>query len=98
MGPNEQNQHFGELGQKVCLHTKIVVLQRGLPSLDGKLERFVPKKREKRLPNSSQTDYSKLRKMPFVTNALLTVPPGVMRMCYRPDGEWAGTQAEGPIY
>ena len=29
-----------------------------LPSLDGKLERFVTKKWKKRLANSSQTDYS----------------------------------------
>ena len=58
MGPNEQNQHFAELSQKVCLCTHVVVLQRGLPSLDGKLERFVTKKWKKRLPNSSQTDYS----------------------------------------
>ena len=33
------------------------MLQRGLPSLDGKLERFVTKKWQKWLPNSSQTDY-----------------------------------------
>ena len=34
------------------------MLQRGLPSLDGKVERFVTKKWKKRLPNSSQTGYS----------------------------------------
>ena len=34
------------------------MLQRGLPSLDGKLERFVTKKWEKWLPNSSKTDYT----------------------------------------
>ena len=57
MGHNKQNQHFAELRQKVCLYIHVLVLQRGLPSLEGKLERFVPKKWEKRLPNSSQTDY-----------------------------------------
>ena len=56
-GTNEQNQHFAVLRQKVCLYIHAVVLQRGLPSLDCKLERFVTKKWEKRLPNSSQTDY-----------------------------------------
>ena len=35
-----------------------VVLQRGLPSLEGKNELFVGKKRKKQLANSSQTDYS----------------------------------------
>ena len=58
MGPNEQNQQFAELRQNVCLYIHVLVLQRGLPSLDGKLERFVTKKWKKRLPNSSQTDYS----------------------------------------
>ena len=57
MGPNEQNQRFAELRQKVCLYKHVIVLQRGLPSLDGKLERFVTKKWVKRLPNLSQTDY-----------------------------------------
>ena len=56
MGPNEQNQHFVELRQKVCLHIHAVVLQRGLPSLEGKNELFVGKKRKKRLANSSQTE------------------------------------------
>ena len=60
IGTNEQNQHFVELRQNVCLYIHVVVLQRGLPSLDGKLERFVTKKGKKRLPNSSQTDYSGL--------------------------------------
>ena len=58
MGPNEQNQHFAELRQKICLHIYVVVLLTCLPSLDGKLERFVTKKWQKWLPNSSQTDYS----------------------------------------
>ena len=42
------------------VHTVIhvEVFQRGLSNLDGKLERFVTKKWKKRLPNSSQTDYS----------------------------------------
>ena len=44
-GTNEQNQHFAVLRQKVSLY--IHVLQSGLPSLDGKLERFVTKKMEK---------------------------------------------------
>ena len=44
MGPNEQNQHFAELRQKICLHIYVVVLLTCLPSLDGKLERFVTKK------------------------------------------------------
>ena len=41
METNEQNQHFAELRQKVCLYI------RGLPSLGGKLERFVKKKVER---------------------------------------------------
>ena len=57
-GTNEQYQHFAELRQNVCLYIHVEVFQRGLPSLDGKLERFVTKKWKKRLPNSSQTDYS----------------------------------------
>ena len=43
MGPNEQNQHFAELIQKVCVYVHVVVLRTGLPSLGGKLERFVTK-------------------------------------------------------
>ena len=58
MGPNEQNQHFAELRQKVCLYIHILVLQRGLPSLDGKLKRFLKKKWKKLLPDSCQTDYN----------------------------------------
>ena len=38
MGPYEQNQHFADLRQKVCLY--IHVLLRSLQSLVGKLERF----------------------------------------------------------
>ena len=58
IGTNEQNQHFAELRQKsMFVHVHVVVLQRGLPSLNGKLERFVTKKWQKWLPNSSQTDY-----------------------------------------
>ena len=44
IGPNEQNQHFAELRQNVCLYIHVVVLLRYLrylPSLDEKLERFV---------------------------------------------------------
>ena len=43
MEPNEQNLHFAELRQKVRLYIHALVLQRGLPSFDGKLERFVTK-------------------------------------------------------
>ena len=46
MGPNEHNQHFEELRQKVCLNIHVLVLQRSLPSLDGKIECFVTKKWE----------------------------------------------------
>ena len=44
MGPNEQNQHFAELRQKVCQYKHVVLLLRCLPSLDSKLERFVTKR------------------------------------------------------
>ena len=47
MGHNGQSQHFAELRQKVCSSIHALVLQRGLPSLDGKLERFVTKKMKK---------------------------------------------------
>ena len=57
MGPNEQNQHFAKSRQKLCLYIHVLVLRRGLPSLDGKRERFVTKKCKTWLPNSSQTDY-----------------------------------------
>ena len=57
IGINEQNQHFAELRQKVCLYIHVVVLLTRLPSLNVKLECFVTKKWEKRLPNSSQADY-----------------------------------------
>ena len=60
IGTNEQNQHFVELREKVCLYIHVVVLQRGLPSLDGKLERYGTKKWKKQLPNSSQTYYSSI--------------------------------------
>ena len=50
IGPNEQNQYFAELRQKICLFIHAVVLQRGFPSLEGKNEFFVGKKRKKRLP------------------------------------------------
>ena len=58
MGPNGQNQHFADLRQKICLYIHAVVLLRGLPSLEGKNELFVGKKRKKLLAKSSQTDYS----------------------------------------
>ena len=41
MRPNEQNQHFAELRQNICLYIHVVVLLTCLPSLDGK--RFVTK-------------------------------------------------------
>ena len=47
MGPNEQNQHFAELRQKLCLYIHAVVLLRGLSSWEGKNEIFVGKKEEK---------------------------------------------------
>ena len=50
MGPNEQNQHFAKLRQKVRLYKHVVllvVLLRCLQSLDGKLKCFVTKKMEK---------------------------------------------------
>ena len=34
MGPNEQNQHFAALRQKVCVYIHVVVLLRCMPSLD----------------------------------------------------------------
>ena len=46
---NEQNQHFAELiYTHICLYTHAVVIQRGLPSLERKLERFVTEKWKKR--------------------------------------------------
>ena len=47
----------------MCLHKHVLVLQRGLPSLDGELERFITKSGKKWLPNSSRTDYSALANM-----------------------------------
>ena len=44
-GTNKQNQYFAQLRQKVCLYIYVVVFQRGLRSLDGKLERFATKTR-----------------------------------------------------
>ena len=44
---NGQISLFAELRQKVCLYIPVVVLLRGLPSLDGKFDRFVTKKVEK---------------------------------------------------
>ena len=54
MGPNEPNQHFAELRQKVCIYIHVVVLLQGL---DGINKLFVGKKRKKLLAKSSQTDY-----------------------------------------
>ena len=47
MGPNEKNQHFAELRQMVCSYIHVVVLLRGLPSLEGENEIFVGEKRGK---------------------------------------------------
>ena len=47
MVPNEQNQHFLELRQKVGIYIQKLVLLTGLPSLDGKNEHFVRKKKKK---------------------------------------------------
>ena len=41
MGPNEQDQHFAELRQKVCLYIHALVLQSDLSSLEGKNRLFV---------------------------------------------------------
>ena len=60
MGPNEQNQHFAELRQKICLYI------RGLPSLDGINELFVGKKEEELLAKSSQTGYNRSLCVNFV--------------------------------
>ena len=38
MGPNEQNQHFAELRQKVCFCIHALVLLSCWPSLEGKNE------------------------------------------------------------
>ena len=54
MGSYKQNQLFAELRLNVCLNIHVEVLQRGLPSLDGK--RFVTKNWK---TVSSQTDYTK---------------------------------------
>ena len=76
-GTNEQYyQHFAQLRQNVCLYIHVEVFQRGLPSLDGKLERFVTKKLKKRLPNSSQTDYScsqTVKQDMLVTNPVMDI-------------------------
>ena len=58
MGPNEQNQHFAELRQKICLHIYVVVLLTCLPSLDGKLKRFITKKVAKVIAKLESDDYS----------------------------------------
>ena len=52
--------------KNVFIHTCKVVLLRCLPSLYGKLERFVTKKKwKKRLPKSSQRDYSRKTMLDF---------------------------------
>ena len=58
MGPNEQNQHFAELRQKICfIHTRSSAPYT-FAKFGWKLERFVTKRWQRWLPNSSQTDYS----------------------------------------
>ena len=49
---------LGSWDKKVCLNIHVVVLLRGLPSLEGKNELLV---RKKLLAKSSQTDYSNSR-------------------------------------
>ena len=61
-GPNEQNQHFAELSQKICLHIYVVVLLTCLPSLDGKLKRCVTKKVAKVIAKL-ESDYSKIQQI-----------------------------------
>ena len=46
MGPNEQNQHFAELRQKVCLYIHAVVLLR-FAKFGRQKQAFVGKKEEK---------------------------------------------------
>ena len=58
MGPNEQNQHFEELRQKVFLYILDLVLLRCLPSLDVIHKLFVTKMRKNGQPSWGQTDYS----------------------------------------
>ena len=72
MGPNEQNQHIGELRQKVCFYIHAVVLLKGMPSLDDINKLFVGKKAEKWL---AQLKSDRLKQLvygaPFVTSILL---------------------------
>ena len=56
MGPDEQNLHFHELRQKVCLYIHNFVLLRGLPRLEGKHKLFV----RKELKTVSQAKLGKL--------------------------------------
>ena len=58
MGPNEQNQHFAELRQKVCLNIHAVVLLRGFVKFGRQKTIFLWEKRKKRLAQPSQTDYT----------------------------------------
>ena len=57
MGPYEQNQHFAELRQKVCVHTRGSATNRFVKF--GRQKRtFSGEKRKKRLAESSQSDSS----------------------------------------
>ena len=51
------------MAPNVSLYIHVVAHQRGLPSLNGKLEPFVTNKMEKRLQNSYQTNYSEVYNM-----------------------------------
>ena len=62
VGPNEKNQHFAELRQKVCLYIHAVALLRGLPSLEGENELFVGKKRKKQQAQPNQTVYNVVKR------------------------------------
>ena len=57
MGPNGQNQYFAELRQKVCLYS-VGSAPKRFAKFGRQKRTFCGKKREKRLANSSQTDYS----------------------------------------
>ena len=70
MGPYWQNQHFEELRRKAYSSIHCLVLNRGLPSLDSKLERFVTKIKKKAVAKleSAPTDY-------IATEIFVTVIP-----------------------
>ena len=57
MGPNEQNQYFGELKQKVCLYIYGSAPKRSAKFVMQK-RAFCVKKRKKLLAKLSQTGYN----------------------------------------